>query len=63
MVNARIGLHGPDKIWGVELWAQNVFDEDYMQVAFDAPLQGSGTERGTRRGAARGFYNRSTSFI
>ena len=41
--NARIGLHGPDDRWGVELWSQNIFNEKYMQVAFDAPLQGSGT--------------------
>ena len=45
VVNARVGLRGPDDRWAVELWAQNLFDKDYMQVAFDAPLQGSGTIR------------------
>ena len=59
VVNARIGLHGPDNAWGVELWGQNVFDEDYMQVAFDSPLQGSGTTRGVQQG----FYTRSTQLF
>ena len=48
VVNARLGLHGPDQNWAVELWAQNLFDEDYIQVAFDAPIQGSGTIRARR---------------
>ena len=43
VVNARVGLRGPDDRWAVELWAQNLFDNDNMQVAFDAPMQGSGT--------------------
>ena len=25
-------------MWGVELWAQNLFDKDFIQVAFDAPI-------------------------
>ena len=64
VVNARIGLHGPNKAWGIELWGQNVFNEDFLQVAFDAPPgQGSGTLRGTIRGTAQGFYNRSTQLF
>ncbi|MFN2472973.1 MAG: TonB-dependent receptor [Sphingomicrobium sp.] len=59
-VNGRIGLRGPNDSWAIELWAQNIFNKDYLQVAFDAPLQGSGTYRGTQQGTARGFYNRST---
>ncbi|GAB3091593.1 TonB-dependent receptor [Lysobacter terrae] len=43
VVNARIGLGRKDKRWGIELWAQNLTDEEYMQVAFDAPLQAPGT--------------------
>ena len=42
VVNARIGLRGPDDRWAIELWAQNLFDEDFMQVAFDAPAPGLG---------------------
>ena len=43
IVNARIGIHGPGDTWGLELWAQNLFDKTYTQVAFDMPLQGYGT--------------------
>ncbi len=43
VVNARIGIGRRDKRWSVELWGQNIFDEDYMQVAFDGPLQAVGT--------------------
>ena len=43
VVNARLGLNGNDKRWAVELWAQNLFDAQYQQVAFNAPLQGSGS--------------------
>jgi outer membrane receptor protein involved in Fe transport len=38
-VDARISLGGPRRDWTVELWAQNLTDAEYMQVAFDAPLQ------------------------
>jgi iron complex outermembrane receptor protein len=64
VVNGRIGLHGPNRSWGIELWGQNLFNEDFLQVAFDAPPgQGSGTLRGTIRGTAQGFYNRSTQLF
>jgi outer membrane receptor protein involved in Fe transport len=56
VVNGRIGLHGPDDMWGLEFWAQNLFDKNYMQVAFDAPLQGTGTTRGVEQN----FYPRAT---
>ena len=38
--NARVGLRGPDQQWSVELWAQNIFNKDYAQVAFNSPFQG-----------------------
>ena len=38
--NARVGLRGPDEAWGIELWGQNIFNQDYAQVAFNAPFQG-----------------------
>jgi outer membrane receptor protein involved in Fe transport len=41
LVNARLGLRGPDQRWSIELWAQNLFDLDYQQVAFNTPFQGS----------------------
>jgi outer membrane receptor protein involved in Fe transport len=39
VVNARVGLGPSDRSWIIELWAQNLFDEYYTQVGFDAPLQ------------------------
>jgi iron complex outermembrane recepter protein len=41
LVNARLGFGTKDQSWMVELWAQNLTDEEYFQVAFDATLQGS----------------------
>ncbi len=43
IVNARIGIRGAENKWGLEFWAQNLFDTNYQQVSFDAPLQGGGT--------------------
>ena len=56
LVNARVGLHGPDDTWAIESGAQNLFNKNYMQVAFDAPLQGVGHTRGVEAG----FYPAST---
>jgi outer membrane receptor protein involved in Fe transport len=56
-VNARVGIRGRDDMWSLEAWAQNVFDKKYMQVAANAPLQGSGTQRGVDAG----FYPAATS--
>jgi outer membrane receptor protein involved in Fe transport len=39
VASARIGIGRQDKRWAVELWAQNLTDEEYIQVGFDAPLQ------------------------
>jgi iron complex outermembrane receptor protein len=41
LINARIGFGAADESWMVELWSQNLTDEKYYQVAFDATLQGS----------------------
>jgi iron complex outermembrane receptor protein len=41
LVNARLGFGDVDEKWTVELWSQNLTDEDYSQVMFDATLQGS----------------------
>ena len=46
VINARIGLRGPDNMWAVELWSQNLLNRNYKQIAFDVPLQGSCTEAG-----------------
>jgi iron complex outermembrane recepter protein len=43
VLNSRIGLNGRDKRWALEFWAQNLLQENYTQVGFNTPLQGSGT--------------------
>jgi outer membrane receptor protein involved in Fe transport len=43
VVNGRIGVRGPDDSWSLELWAQNLFNEDYSQVAFNTPFQAGGS--------------------
>ncbi|MCL6683691.1 TonB-dependent receptor [Sphingomonas alba] len=50
VINGRIGISGPNDLWGVELWAQNLLDTKFKQVAFDAPLQGGCTENGALNG-------------
>jgi iron complex outermembrane recepter protein len=50
VINGRIGLRGRDNRWGVELWAQNLLDTKFKQVAFDMPLQGGCTEAGALNG-------------
>jgi outer membrane receptor protein involved in Fe transport len=54
LVNARIGLRGPESRWGIEIWAQNLFDAEYKQIAFDAPVQPGGSFN-TIRGVQKGF--------
>ncbi|WP_294054581.1 TonB-dependent receptor [Sphingomonas sp.] len=43
LVNGRIGIRGPDQKWAVEFWAQNLFNKDYAQVAFNTPFQAGTT--------------------
>ena len=45
LVNARLGLGAENESWMLELWAQNLTDEEYYQVAFDATLQGSSADQ------------------
>jgi len=39
LVNARIGIGAQDERWSVELFSNNLFDQDYLQVAFNGPFQ------------------------
>ena len=52
LVNARVGIRGPEQRWALELWAQNLFDEDYDQVAFNTPFQGSFSRSQVQAGGA-----------
>jgi iron complex outermembrane receptor protein len=54
ILNARIGIGAPDGKWAFEVWAQNLADKGYFQVAFDAPFQGL---------AIPGFNNQLDSFV
>ena len=63
VVNARLGVRGPNNAWSVELWAQNLFNEDFMQVAFDAPIQGTCTTRGAIAGFCSPTPNRATQLF
>ncbi len=45
LVNARFGIGARDRKWLLEAWAQNLTDEEYYQVMFDATLQ-TGTFNG-----------------
>ena len=44
VINARVGVRGPGERWAVELWAQNLFDTNYAQVAFNSPFQAGRTQ-------------------
>ncbi|WP_269515697.1 TonB-dependent receptor [Brevundimonas subvibrioides] len=41
-LNGRISLGSEDERWALEVWAQNLTDEEYVQVAYNGFLQGSG---------------------
>lgn len=62
IVNARIGLGSASKRWLVELWGQNVFDEDYVQVGFDGPLQTSNSVPGDPRNTYNAFLGSPATY-
>ncbi len=39
LVNARAAFGPRNEHWAVELWAENLFNQDYKQVAFDSGFQ------------------------
>ncbi|MBN8552791.1 MAG: TonB-dependent receptor [Caulobacterales bacterium] len=41
LLNGRVSLGSSDDRWTLELWGQNLTDEEYYQVVFNAPLQGT----------------------
>jgi outer membrane receptor protein involved in Fe transport len=45
VANARIGIGSSDDRWAVELFATNLFDEDYSILINDAPLQSGSFNR------------------
>jgi outer membrane receptor protein involved in Fe transport len=41
LINAKLAVEAANGRWAVELWAKNLTDTHYYQVAFNAPFQGS----------------------
>jgi iron complex outermembrane receptor protein len=39
LINARLALAQSEGAWSIELWGQNLTDEDYLEQSFDTPLQ------------------------
>ena len=37
--NGRIGFGPDDDFWRIEVWGNNLFDQDYYQIQFDQPIQ------------------------
>ena len=54
-LNGRISLGSEDERWTAELWVQNLTDEEYIQVAYNAPLQGSAFQTTVQPNGT--FYN------
>ncbi len=50
-VNLRIGFGHADGFWGIELFANNVFDEQTQNVTFNVPLRGVGALGTQARGS------------
>lgn len=55
LVNGRVSFGTEDDRYTLELWAQNLTDEDYIQVAYNAPLQGTAFQRTVQPNGT--FYN------
>ncbi|MEH3123825.1 MAG: TonB-dependent receptor [Sphingomonas phyllosphaerae] len=62
LMNARIGLRGDEQRWAVELWAQNLLDTNYQQVAFSAPFQGAGSQSQVQAFGSPGFAAANSLF-
>jgi iron complex outermembrane receptor protein len=41
VVNGRVSIGSEDERWTLEAWALNLTDEEYVQVAYNSPLQGT----------------------
>ena len=52
--NARFVIGAQNQRWTLEFWGQNLFDENYVQVGFDGPLQ---TDAAGTPGDPRNTYN------
>ncbi|MBB6503079.1 outer membrane receptor protein involved in Fe transport [Sphingomonas endophytica] len=62
LMNARIGLRGDQQRWAVELWAQNLLDTNYQQIAFTAPFQGAGSQSQVQAFGSPSFASANSLF-
>lgn len=60
LVNGRIALSTKDERWTAEVWGRNLTDERYVQVSFDAFLQGDSPSL-TNQPALGGFAPRAVT--
>jgi outer membrane receptor protein involved in Fe transport len=61
-VNGRITIGSEDERWTMEFWAQNLTDEEYLQVGYNGPLQGTAfqsTVQGAGTSNPGTFYNQA----
>ncbi|QDH74380.1 TonB-dependent receptor [Brevundimonas sp. M20] len=58
-VNGRISIGTEDERWTVDIWAQNLTDEEYVQVAYNGPLQGTAFQSTLQSGGTHPgtYYN------
>jgi len=63
VVNGRVAFGSADERWTLEAWAQNLFEEDYYQVVFAAPLQGQFIPVGRTTYAAAADSNTYNAFL
>ena len=60
VVNGRVSIGSADERWTLEVWGQNLLEEEYTQVGFAAPLQGTAFTNTTTPQANGTFYNQAT---
>nr|WP_314122588.1 TonB-dependent receptor [uncultured Brevundimonas sp.] len=60
VVNGRVSIGSEDERWTLDVWAQNLLQEEYTQVGFAAPLQGTAFTNTTTPQADGTFYNMAT---
>jgi iron complex outermembrane receptor protein len=62
LFNARVGIRGPGQKWALEVWAQNLFNQDYQQVAFNTPFQGANSRAQVQAFGAPAFATANQTF-
>jgi outer membrane receptor protein involved in Fe transport len=57
VVNGRISIGAESEVWTVDIWSQNLLDEEYVQVAYNSPLQGTAFQTTAQPDGS--FYNQA----